>query len=74
MSIKVRLLGIPRLEIYGFVIGCGVLAVEVLRDMVGRPWHYMISFGIPGIFILFYGIRRLVAFMHKYPLPSEGSE
>ena len=74
MSLKARLLDFPRLELYGFVIGFGVLAVEVLRDSVGRPWHNMISWGIPGLIILFYGLRRLVAFMQKYPLPSEGSE
>ena len=74
MSFKARILGIPRLEIYGFVIGFGVLAVEVLRDIVGRPWHNMISWGIPGLCILFYGIRMLVIFMRKYPLPADGGE
>jgi hypothetical protein len=74
MSVKARLLGLPRLAIYGFVIGFGVLAVEVLRDIVGRPWHNLIAWGIPGLCILFYGIRLLVRFTHTYPLPSEESE
>jgi len=74
LSVKARLLGIPRLTTYGFIIGGGVLSVEILRDIVGRPWHNMISWGIPGLCILFYGIRLLVTFIHKYPLPSEGSE
>ena len=74
MSVKARLLGIPRLKIYGFVIGFGIIAVEILRLIVADPWHYMIAFGIPGVCILFYGIRMLVIFMHTYPLPSEGSE
>ena len=74
MSVKARLLGIPHLAIYGFVIGFAVLSVEVLRDFIGPPWHNMISWGIPGLCILFYGTWRLVAFMHKYPVPPEGSE
>ena len=74
LSVKAWLLGIPRLTTYGFILGGGVLSVEILRDMVGRPWHNVISWGIPGLCILFYGIRMLVTFMNKYPLPSEGNE
>ncbi|NQV32309.1 MAG: hypothetical protein HQ515_06420 [Phycisphaeraceae bacterium] len=74
MSVKARLLGIPRLQVYGFVIGIGVLSVEVLRNLVGRPWHSVISWGLPGLCILFYGIRMLTTFTKKYPLPSEGHE
>ncbi|MFC1607397.1 hypothetical protein ACFL47_05445 [Candidatus Latescibacterota bacterium] len=70
MSVKARLLGFPRLEIYGFIIGFGVLAVELLRDIVARPWHNVISWGIPGLCILYYGIRTLVIFIRKYPIPS----
>ncbi|MBN1290579.1 MAG: hypothetical protein JXB48_01985 [Candidatus Latescibacteria bacterium] len=74
LSFKAHLLGIPHLTIYGFVIGFGILAVEILRNIIGDPWHYMISFGVPGLFILFYGIRSLVTFTRKYPLPSEGGD
>jgi len=74
LYVKARLLGIPRLTTYGFIIGGGVLSVEILRNIVGRPWHNMISWGIPGLCILFYGIRLLVMFTRKYPLPAEGSE
>ncbi|MBT4483843.1 MAG: hypothetical protein HOC71_09220 [Candidatus Latescibacteria bacterium] len=71
MSVKARLLGIPRLTTYGFIIGSGVLCVEILRNIVGDPWHNMISWGIPGICILFYGIHKLLTFINKYPLPVE---
>jgi hypothetical protein len=74
MSVKARLLGIPRLATYGFILGGGVLSVEILRDMVGRPWHNVMSWGIPGLCILIYGIRMLITFTTKYPLPSEGNE
>ncbi len=74
MYVKARLLGIPRLTTYGFIIGGGVLCVEILRNIFGNPWHNMISWGIPGLCILFYGIRLLVIFMGKYPLPAQGSE
>jgi len=74
LSVKARLLGIPRLTTYGFILGGGVLSVEILRDIVGRPWHNVISWGIPGLCILFYGIRMLMTFMNKYPLSSEGNE
>jgi hypothetical protein len=74
LSIKAWLLGIPRLATYGFILGGSVLSVEILRNVVGRPWHTVISWGIPGLCILFYGIRLLLKFVRKYPLPSEGSE
>jgi hypothetical protein len=74
LSVKAWLLGIPRLTTYGFILGGGVLSVEILRDIVGRPWHNVMSWGIPGLCILFYGIRMLITFTKKYPLPSEGNE
>jgi len=74
LSVKAWLLGIPRLTTYGFIIGGSVLCVEFLRDLVGRPWHNVISWGVPGLCILLYGIRMFVTFTRKYPLPSEGNE
>jgi hypothetical protein len=74
LSVKAWFLGIPRLTTYGFILGGSVLCVELLRDIVGRPWHNVISWGIPGVCILCYGISMLIAFTKKYPLPAEGSE
>jgi len=74
MWFKARILQVPRLEIYGVVIGCGVISIEILRDIVGRPWHNVISWGVPGVIILLYGLHLLVTFTRKYPLPIEGSE
>ncbi len=74
LSVKARLLGIPRLTVYGVVLAGGVLGVEILRDLVGRPWHNVMSWGIPGLCILCYGIRMLVAFTKKYPLPAEETQ
>jgi|GEM_PF-1378760 hypothetical protein len=70
LTVKARLLGIPRLEIYGIILGSCILSVEILRNYIGEPWHNVISWGVPGAAVLLYGIYRMKTFMNKYPLPE----
>jgi hypothetical protein len=41
-----------------------------MRDFVGQPMDCLISFGVPGLAILIYGLALLSQFMKKYPLPT----
>ena len=61
----------PHLWIYGLIIGFGIIIAEVLYKTVGTPLDGIITFGIPGILVLFYGIIILFRFLRKYPLPKE---
>jgi len=60
----------PHLWIYGLIIGLGIIVAEVLYKTVGTPLDSIITFGIPGLIILFYGLIILYRFLRKYPLPK----
>ena len=61
----------PHLWVYGLIIGLGIIVAEVLYKTVGPPLNGIITFGIPGILVLFYGVVILFRFLRKYPLPKE---
>ena len=61
----------PHLWVYGVIIGLGIIVAEVLYKTVGTPLDGIITFGIPGILVLFYGVVILFRFLRKYPLPKE---
>ena len=61
----------PHLWIYGLIIGLGIIVAELLYKIVGTPLDGIITFGIPGLIILFYGLVILYRFLKKYPLLTE---
>jgi len=61
----------PHLWVYGLIIGLGIIVAEILYKTVGSPLDSIITFGIPGILVLFYGVVVLFRFLRKYPLPKE---
>jgi len=65
------IIGISTFWVYGLIIGVGIIVAEVLYKTVGTPLAGIITFGIPGILILFYGVLILSRFLRKYPLPKE---
>ena len=71
MGVFAYLKDFPHLWVYGLIIGVGIPVAEVLYKTVGTPLDGIITFGIPGILILFYGVLILSRFLRKYPLPEE---
>lgn len=71
MGVFAYLKDFPHLWVYGLIIGGGIPVAEVLYKTVGTPLDGIITFGIPGILILFYGMLILSRFLRKYPLPEE---
>ncbi|MCK4655696.1 MAG: hypothetical protein KAT85_01655, partial [candidate division Zixibacteria bacterium] len=69
--IAVYSMDFPRLYIYAALLIFGVVASEFLLDYIGAPFNTIISFGIPGLAILVYGISLLFRFMKSYPKPTQ---
>jgi hypothetical protein len=59
-----------RLYIYAIVLSVGIPHSEIMTNIVGEPLNQIITFGIPGAFILVYGLNLLSEFMKKYPKPT----
>jgi hypothetical protein len=61
----------PRMYIYAVIIFFSIPHSGFLYDYVSIPFNSLISFGIPGLAILVYGISLLVRFMKRYPKPTQ---
>jgi hypothetical protein len=72
MSIIAYILDYPRLALIGIIVGVSVMAVEILREVVGRPWHFLIGHGTAGLIMLALGLVLLIRFLREYPLISTG--
>ena len=72
LSFIAYILDYPHFYLYAVSIGLGIPLAELLKPIFGEPLHYLISFGISGTLILFYGIITLIKFLNKYPTPKEG--
>ncbi len=59
------------LFIYGIFIGGGIIFAELIESIIASPLNNTISFGIPGILVIAFGIYTLTQFLKKYPLPTE---
>lgn len=57
----------PRLYIYTAILFVGIPHSSLLFDYIGRPLNSILSFGLPGVLILGYGLTLLSRFMAKYP-------
>jgi len=70
MALAAYFMDYPRLYIYAIVLVYGIVQSEFLYQFVGRPLNSLISFGIPGLAILVFGLTLLVGFLKKYPRPT----
>lgn len=70
IALGAYLMDYPRLYIYAVVLVYGILQAEFLREYVGSPLDSLISFGIPGVIILGYGLSLLLRFVKRYPKPT----
>jgi hypothetical protein len=64
-------LGIPRLHLYGWLLGLGMLASTILDVYAGFTFHFPQA--ISGGIILLIGVALFIRFLHDYPMPTEGS-
>jgi hypothetical protein len=75
MTLCAFLLDNPRLALLGVIVGLSVIAAELLRDLVGRPWHFLIAYGTAGVIMLSMGALLLSRFIRNYPpLVSEAPD
>jgi hypothetical protein len=70
MALVAFLLDYPRLVLIGIIVGLAVMAGELLRNPVGRPWHFLIAYGTAGVIMLVLGMVLLIRFLRDYPLIS----
>ena len=73
ISFCARIMDFPRMYIYAIMIGLGIPVSEVLYKAVGPPLYGLFAFGIPGVFVLSYGIILFSRFLRMYPKPAEES-
>jgi len=71
VCIAAYFLDFPRLYIYGALLAFGIIESMFIYPFVDSPVHTMISFGIPGVVVIAYGITLLYKFLGKYPKPEE---
>ncbi|UCE25473.1 MAG: hypothetical protein JSU74_05350 [Candidatus Zixiibacteriota bacterium] len=60
----------PRMYIYAVLLLVSIPHAAFMYEFVGVPFNGLISFGIPGLVILIYGLNLLAKFIRKYPLPT----
>jgi len=65
--IAVYSMDFPRLYIYAGLLIAAVVESEMLYRYIGKPLDAIISFGLPGMIILFIGIGFLVRFIKTHP-------
>jgi hypothetical protein len=71
VAIAVYFMDYPRMYIYAAALLFSILESEMLISYVGTPLNFFISFAIPGVAILVFGLKLLVSFMKKYPKPTQ---
>ena len=70
MTLIAFILDYSRLALIGAIVGVSLMAVEILHEVVGRPWHFLIGYGTAGLIMLILGSLLLIRFLHEYPLIS----
>ena len=71
-SIIAYFLQLKRLYLYALLGGFGLFISELLRPILGAPYHDIIPFGGTGLVITITGIVILFKFLHKYSLKEDG--
>jgi len=61
------LLDFKNMLYYGFIIGFGIVASEILHGVVGAPLDSLIVFGTSGTLLLAYGIVSVLRFLKDNP-------
>ena len=62
-------LGIPRLHLYGWLLGLGNLVSTILEVYEGFTFHFPLA--ISGGIILLIGVTLFTRFLRDYPIPTE---
>ena len=60
-------LDFSRLYVYSIFFGLGFLLSDLLFPLVGTPFDFLLSFGLPGIVITLIGVYFFISFIKKYP-------
>jgi hypothetical protein len=71
LSIIAYLIDFPHFYIYAIAIGLGIPLAEILQNTIGPPLDNLLTFGLPGILLFFYGMFTLIRFIQKNPMPQE---
>ncbi len=74
LSIVAYLLDFRRLYLIALLIGIGIYTSIEFVDILGYPLSPILSFGIIGGVIIFWGIYYLIKFLKKYPIVEQNSE
>ena len=72
VAIGVYFLDYPKMIIYAALLLYAIVSTEFLIPYLGKPLSTILSFGIPGLAIIGYGVFLLLKFLKKYPLPEAG--
>ena len=65
------LVDFSHLFFYGLIIGLGIIITELIQTTIESPLNNTLTFGIPGIIVILFGLFTLNHFLKKYPLPTE---
>jgi hypothetical protein len=68
-TVQAHVTGVPRLHLYGWLIGVGALASTALMVYAGLTFNLPLALAA-GVIILV-GIGRFAGFLRRYPLPAE---
>jgi len=68
-TVLAHVAGVPRLHLYGWLIGLGALASTALMVYAGLTFNLPLAL-VGGVIILV-GIGRFAGFLRRYPLPAE---
>ena len=67
LSIVAYFLDFSRLYVYSIFFGLGFLLSDLFFPLVGTPFDFLLSFGLPGIVITLIGVYLFISFIKKYP-------
>jgi len=68
-SFMAYVFGIPRLYLYGWLVGVGNLASTALHLYAGYTFNLPLAIAA-GVIVLV-GVALFIRFLHKYPIPTE---
>lgn len=70
-SLMAYLFSVPRLYLYGVLIGVGNLASVFMEHT--RGWQFNLPLGVAAAIIIAIGVQRLIGFLGRYPLTEQDS-
>jgi hypothetical protein len=70
LLIAAFLLDYPRLYVYIAIFAFAIPHAGILRNFVAEPFNLSVSFGVPGVAILIFGLALFFRFLREYQKPS----